>query len=250
MYKITERIGTYRYKASKAFTRLYRFVLRLEHPARTDIDWMFIPKEEETRPGVRTMDSDKLSESVKNSVSWYHAKPRREYYAEKVDRFIFYNPVYKWPSKIRYWVRKKIDLFILWRVKEFTYESYHYISREREEHIDGYITYKWRGLKRRLAVDITSMKAISLDASRFQEKEKVWYVNLDEYGSYGYIQLLMPTTEYVDVPAIPKLLQDWYLDQTQYKYRHWTSKGACPRVFVDLSFEDELDKILEAGNEA
>lgn len=242
-FRVKQRVKRMRYHASKAYTRSYRWVLRLPKIQKLDSDYMLVPKEEDDNPLGRLVDSDKLKDVATNYTTYYHAQPRREFYADKLGRFLFYNAAYDWPVAILRNIGHKFTKFLLRYAKELKWQSYHYVDRQKEDHIDGYITFKVGPFTRSLTLDVTSLKSIGYDADDTfgEDPTKLQYVDINKYGKWGFSTLLMVTDDgLIDMSRVPELIERWYLNKFEWKYRHWTSTGEKPKIVIELNYTDEL----------
>ena len=233
-YKITRRsivrsIKTLRYHASKSTEHVWRKVLMLPRYSYSSTElWMNPPDDSP----YRSMDGDKLKDSLENWVSNFHAQPRREYYAEKVHRSIFYNKMYGWPGIIRRWFSRKITKFALYRAKEFTYNSHHYIAKKGNTQMDGYLTFNYGPFEFTYTLDICGL--VDLKHTDF--------VDLSTYGKWGFSTLVIPKKTF-SVKDIDKVLKLWYDHLVEYRYRHFSHKEGRPAFILELSFmEDCCDK--------
>lgn len=242
-WRFKERIKHLRYDMSNAYTRAYRWVLRIPHPYKTDLEWHC---DEPNERGFIPVNSKRLSQQVANSKPWFHGTPRREHYMDKLGRFIFYNGIYSWPGNIRNWFRHKLNLFVLKRTRKLTWDTHHYVSRTKESHIDGYIEFEWGPFKRSMVLDVCSPKAMYWDAVRSngfkEDSPKVKWTNIDTYGSWGFPTLMMfnDKNEYLDLDRIEEMIVDWYMKRYEYCYRHWTSKEVIEVEIKPFSYNDQL----------
>ena len=240
-YRIEDGLRNARYNADRAFTRFYRFVLRLPAVHKLDFEYKLVPEDEETNLPHRTLDSEKLHEVINNYNSYYHETPRREYYAERLSAFLFYNPAYSWPKSIYRRIKGRVSEYALSKARVITWKTLHYVDREGQTQIDGYLEYEWKGMTFTKTLNITSIQAIRYDAMPFDKDDtSVYYLDLNTYGSYGYTNLLQTAQDTIDVRAIPKMLTDWYMDRYEFVYRHWTSTGERPVIKTEISYTDEL----------
>ena len=197
------------------------------------------------------VDSEKLSASIEHSVSRFHGQPRREYYLDKFIRFFFYNwyePLFKFKHRMR----SKLEWFLFFRARELTWKTHHYITKSGTDHIDGYFEYKVWGIKCGRTFDLSSISGIQHEAWEWDTKTKknkkiLNYIDMNKYGSWGFPTLVVLKKKIMP-KDIDKILNKWYDDQVEYKYRHWTHKGDRPNIIVDeLYFDEDLCK--ECGHD-
>lgn len=201
-----------------------------------------------------TVNSEKLSASIEHSHIRYHGKPRREHYMDQTLRFVFlhwYQPLFTFKR----WCRNKLEWYLFFKAREIEWHSHHYISRKKNDHIDGYFKYKVWGIKCGRTFDLTSLSTFKHDAMEWDtttKKEKKVpgaYVDLNRYGKWGFPTLCVLKDKF---PAsdIDKVLNKWYSDQVEYKYRHWTWKGDRPKIVVtDMKFMDDLCQTCHYGSD-
>ena len=212
---------------------------------------LFVPKNkdwdifgEKDERGYVAIDSDKLTASIEHSHIRYHGKPRREHYMDQTLRFIFlnwYQPIFTFKR----WVRNKFEWYLFFKAREIHYKTHHYISKTKNDHIDGYFEYKVWGFNCGRTFDLTSLSCLKYDAKEWDTKTKkhkkvLGYIDLNGYGSWGFPTLLV-LKEKFHHKDIDKLIHKWYSDRVEYKYRHWTWKGERPKIIIDdLHFMDDL----------
>jgi len=197
------------------------------------------------------VDSEKLSESIENSVSRFHGKPRREHYLDQLLRFFFY----KWYQPLfdfKHWVRNKFEWYLFFKAREVTWKTHHYISKSGTDQIDGYFEYKVWGIKCGRTFDLSSLTGLKRenyqwDTKTKKEKKVLGYLDLNSYGKWGFSTLLVLKSKIMP-KDIDKILNKWYDDQVSYRYRHWSHKGDRPNIIVDeFYFTEDLCK--ECGHD-
>jgi hypothetical protein len=78
------------------------------------------------------------------------------------------------------------------------------------------------------------------DFEKKKHKKILNYLDLNKYGSWGFPSLLV-LKEKIVPKDIDNVLNKWYDDQVEWKYRHWTWKGERPKIIVDdLKFMEDL----------
>lgn len=158
----------------------------------------------------------------------YHATPKREHYFDQAIRFVFYNRLWKWLGDLKWKVNQRLTEWMLFRVKELTYESHHYVSKSGNMSIDGYLTFKWWRLNRRFTLDLLGLDEIKMDGDRMEKP-----LDLNHYGKYGYATLIVPKKTF-SLKDIDKIIMGWYKGKVEFKYRHWTRTEGLPTIKVDL----------------
>ena len=200
-----------------------------------------------------TLDGDKLSASIEHSHIRYHGKPRREHYMDQTLRFIFL----KWYQSIftfKRWLRNKFEWYLFFKAREIHWKTHHYIHKTKNTHIDGYFEYTVWGIKCGRTFDLCSLKCLKADSYEYdiktkKEKKLLGYNDLNKYGSWGFPTICI-TKEAFPATDIDKILNKWYSDQVEYKYRHWTWKGSRPKIIVDkLLFMEDLCQKCHYGSE-
>jgi hypothetical protein len=225
----SEYISHVNYLTWKSTEAVFRKLLLLG-PDNT-FDWL-----EPLEYGSGVVNPEKLSAHIDNHDIKFHSKPRREHYMDKTLRFMFY----EWYQPIvlaRREAARRWNWFLFFRARRINWSSHHYINRQGNDQIDGYVHGAYKGFRFRLTVDICAASCLSHD---FWGEEEPHYRDLNKYGSWGFPTLML-AKQTVDYEDLGTLLNKWYGDLVRYKYRHWTWEGDSPKIVLyDLKFTDDL----------
>jgi len=244
-FRTKQKVKRVRYNTSNFVEKVLRKVLFL---GRSD-EWDWMEKVEGT--DYYSLNGEKLDERLENSHIRFHGKPRREHYLDKALRFVFYTwyePIFTFKR----WCRSKLDWFLFFRAREISWKTHHYIHKSGTSHIDGYFEFKVFGIRGTRTMDLCGIGGLKGDMTGYDmEKRKAHnrlnYIDLNKYGSWGFPTLLVNRPK-VKPGDIDKILNKWYDEQVEYKYRHWTWKGERPKITVDdLKFMEDL--CLDCGRD-
>lgn len=230
-WNIEKEVKRIKYKACDLIETMLRRLLFLDPD--TSADWI---------GSDGKVNSEKLHEFIMNDQDRFHRQPRREYYLNQVLRFFFY----KWYEPFftfKRWCRNKLNKFLFFRARKFEYKTHHYISKTKNTHMDGYLSYTVWGIKCSMVLDIISLDGLKSDAYEYDYQNKTeipHFLDLNKYGKWSYSTLLVPKKTFNE-KDIKRVVNLFYKNAVEYKFRHWSYKEGMPTItFDDFHWTEDL----------